>query len=77
MLNKKIVDNSIQYIITILILFVALIYAARRLYLTLRKSNNKCYGCKGCQLQKKISVKKVNKPKEPKEPKEQTCFNKK
>ncbi|MBR5350644.1 MAG: FeoB-associated Cys-rich membrane protein [Prevotella sp.] len=41
---------SIQYLIIIIVLAMAIGYAAWRIYLAIRHANDPCYGCAGCAL---------------------------
>ena len=55
---------TLQYIIIGVILLLALLYAGRRLYLSIKHSGDKCYGCAGCELHDRI-LKQQGKEKKP------------
>ena len=61
----------VQYTILIVILIAAVAYAGRRIYLTWRHSNDKCYGCKGCALHDQILKKQASAHRKP------ACYEKK
>lgn len=63
--------HMLQYIILIIILVAAIAYAGRRLYLTIRHSGDKCYGCKGCDLHHQITRKQASHTGKP------ACYDKK
>ena len=63
--------HVIQYTILIVILIAAVAYAGRRIYLTWRHSNDKCYGCKGCALHDQILKKQASAHRKP------ACYEKK
>ena len=48
-----------QYIISSIVLVLAAGYAAWRIYIAVRKHQDPCYGCKGCELKKQIDYKKT------------------
>ena len=48
--RDRITKMNIQYLIVAILLAVAVVYAAWRIYRALRAANDPCYGCEGCQL---------------------------
>lgn len=48
--RDRITKMNIQYLIVAILLAVAVMYAAWRIYRALRAANDPCYGCEGCQL---------------------------
>ncbi|KXB85629.1 hypothetical protein HMPREF3034_00112 [Prevotella sp. DNF00663] len=50
----------VQYIITFLIITLALSFAFFRLYTTFKHANDKCYGCSGCAIHDQMLKKKKN-----------------
>lgn len=63
--------DVLQYIIIFIIILLALGYAYRRIYIALRNSKDRCYGCKGCELHDQILKKQATKHEKPQ------CFQKK
>lgn len=63
--------DVLQYIVIFIIILLVLGYAYRRIYLALRNSKNRCYGCKGCELHDQILKKQATKHEKPQ------CFQKK
>lgn len=51
--------DVLQYIVIFIIILLALGYACRRIYLALRNSKDRCYGCKGCELHDQILKKQA------------------
>ena len=39
-----------QYVVVAIVLTGAVVYAARRVYISFKKANDPCYGCTGCAL---------------------------
>jgi len=48
--RDRITKMNIQYLIVAILLAVAVMYAAWRIYRALRAAGDPCYGCEGCQL---------------------------
>ncbi|PNP94629.1 hypothetical protein BFS16_06985 [Hoylesella timonensis] len=63
--------DVLQYIVIFIIILLALGYACHRIYLALRNSKDRCYGCKGCELHDQILKKQATKHEKPQ------CFQKK
>ena len=63
--------DVLQYIVIFIIILLALGYACRRIYIALRYSNDRCYGCKGCELHDQILKKQATRHQKPQ------CFQKK
>lgn len=63
--------DVLQYIVIFIIILLALGYACRRIYIALRYSNDRCYGCKGCELHDQILKKQATKHEK------HQCFQKK
>ena len=63
--------DVLQYIVIFIIILLALGYACRRIYLALRNSKDRCYGCEGCELHDQILKKQATKHEKPQ------CFQKK
>ena len=57
--------DVLQYIVIFIIILLALGYAYRRIYLALRNSKDRCYGCKGCELHDQILKKQATKHEKP------------
>lgn len=43
---------DIQLLVVCLVIIAAIGYAGWRVYTAIRKENDSCYGCDGCQLKK-------------------------
>lgn len=50
---------TVQLLITLVIVAAAVGYAARRIYITLKRAGNPCYGCSGCQLRNQLKGKHI------------------
>lgn len=51
---------TIQYIVIGVVLIAALGYAAYRIYDTVRRANDPCYGCSGCALHDQLMKKRAD-----------------
>ncbi len=49
----------IQTVIVAACIVAATAYAAWRIYIAVRKHQDPCFGCKGCELKKQIDYKKT------------------
>lgn len=63
-----------QTIITLIITACAVVYAAVRVFKTIKKRNNPCNGCKGCELREQIRKNQAAKRQKQDKP---DCFKKK
>ncbi len=54
---------TIQTILTLLLVALAVGYAAYRIYLTVKEAGNPCHGCSGCELGKALKGKHINRAK--------------
>ena len=50
----------VQYIIIGVIVFIAVVYSAFRIYKTMKAANNPCAGCVGCAIREQMEQRRKN-----------------
>lgn len=55
------IHMTTQYYIVLIVILIAVIYAAQRIKQTIKSSKSGCYGCKGCALREQIIKKEKEK----------------